>query len=129
MTSADLGLVATPWWVDLAPLAPLASYLWWRKPGLRLSVRQLAYAAVFAVAFGINEAALVVYLRAAFSQLADTGQEQALVQLPQAFIAMEMWREAATLFMLCAASLLAVTSKKERWALFLWMFAFWDIFY
>ena len=130
MVNADIRLVATPWWVNLAPLVPLGSYLVWRTRGLRFSARQLAYAAIFAVTFGINEAAVVVYLRAAGGLLADTAtQEQVLAQLPQILIATEICREGATLVMLCAVSLLAVTPGRERWALFLWMFAFWDIFY
>ena len=130
MVNADIQLVATPWWVNLAPLVPLGSYLMWRTQGLRFPAHQLAYAAILAIAFGINEAAVVVYLRAAGGLLANTAtQEQVLAQLPQILIATEIWREGATLIMLCAVSLLAVTPGKERWALFLWMFAFWDIFY
>jgi hypothetical protein len=41
----------------------------------------------------------------------------------------EVFREASTIAMLVAAGLLPVTRAGERWALFLWMFAFWDIFY
>ena len=109
---------------------PLGSYLVWRTRGLRFSAHQLTYAAIFAVAFGINEAAVVAYLRGAGRLLADTAtQEEVLAQLPQVLIATEICREGATLIMLCAVSLLAVTRGSERWALFLWMFAFWDIFY
>jgi hypothetical protein len=130
MVNTDSLLVASPWWVNLAPLVPLASYLGWRTRGLRLSARQLTYAAIFAVAFGINEAAVVVYLRGASGLLDNTAApEQVLARLPQNLIATELSREVATLVMLCAVSLLAVTRGKERWALFLWMFAFWDIFY
>ena len=130
MVNTDSLFVASPWWVNLAPLVPLASYLGWRTRGLQFSARQLTYAAIFAVAFGINEAAVVVYLRAAGGLLADTAtQEQVLGQLPQILIATEISREGATLIMLCVVSLLAVTRGKERWALFLWMFAFWDVFY
>jgi hypothetical protein len=129
MVNTDFGLVATPWWVNLAPLVPLGGYLVWRTRGLRFSAHQLAYAAIFAVAFGINEAAVVVYLRDAGGVLDPATQEQVLAQLPQILIATEICREGATLIMLCAVSLLAVTRGNERWALFLWMFAFWDIFY
>jgi hypothetical protein len=129
MVNTDFLLVASPWWVNLAPLVPLVSYLVWRT-GLRLSAHQLTYAAIFAVAFGINEAAVIVYLRAAGGPPAGAAaQDQILAQLPQILIATEIFREGATLIMLCAVSLLAVTRGNERWALFLWMFAFWDIFY
>jgi hypothetical protein len=129
MVNIDFGLLAIPWWVNLAPLVPLGSYLVWRTQGLRFSAHQLTYAAIFAVAFGMNEAAVVVYLRGAGGVLDSVTQEQVLAQLPQVLIATEIWREGATLIVLCAVSLLAVTRGNERWALFLWMFAFWDIFY
>lgn len=126
----NIQLVASPWWVNLAPLVPLASYLLWRAWGLRLAAHRLAYAAIFAIAFGMNEAAVVVYLRAAVGLLADTAaQERVLDQLPQILIAVELCREGVTIVMLSAVSLLAVTSGRERWALFLWTFAFWDISY
>jgi hypothetical protein len=129
MASTDFLLVASPWWVNLAPLVPLGSYLVWRRRGLRFSAHQLTYAAIFAVAFGINEAAVVIYLRGAGGALDPVTQQQVLAQLPQNLVATEIFREGATLIMLCAVSLLAVTRSNERWALFLWMFAFWDIFY
>jgi hypothetical protein len=129
MVNTDFLLVASPWWVNLAPLVPLGSYLAWRTRGLRFSAYQLTYAAIFAVAFGINEAAVVIYLRGAGGVLDPATPGQVLAQLPQNLIAPEICREGATLIMLCAVSLLAVPRGKERWALFLWMFAFWDIFY
>jgi hypothetical protein len=130
MVNTDSLLVASPWWVNLALLVPLGSYLVWRKRGLRFSAHQLTYAAIFAVAFGINEAAVVVYLRAAGGlSTVPAAADQVVAQLPQNLIATEILREGATLIMLCAVSLLAVTRGRERWALFLWMFAFWDIFY
>ena len=130
MSSTDIQLVATPWWVNLAAVVPLASYLTWRMWGLRLSAHQLAYAAIFAVAFGMNEAAVVVYLRGATGLLADAAtQEYVLDKLPKFLTAVEMFREGATLVMLSAVALLGTTSRQERWALFLWMFAFWDVFY
>jgi hypothetical protein len=73
----------------------------------------------------MNEAAVVVYLRGAGGVLDPATQEKVLAQLPQILIATEICREGATLIMLCAVSLLAVTRGKERWA----FVAFWDIFY
>lgn len=85
---------------------------------------------MFAIAFGVNEAAVVVYLRAAFGLLANTAPAaQVLAQLPQLFVITEISREAATIIMLVAVSMLAASSFQERWAQFLWMFAFWDLSY
>jgi hypothetical protein len=123
-------LLATPWWVNLALLTPIVSYVAWRSRGVAVSPRHLVYAAVFAIAFGINEAALVVYLRAAVGLLTNTEPAaQLLAQMPQVFVLIEVSREAATVVMLGCASLLAAATVRERWALFLWMFAFWDVFY
>jgi hypothetical protein len=49
--------------------------------------------------------------------------------MPQVFGLIEVSREAATVVMLGSASSLAAATVRERWALFLWMFAFWDVFY
>lgn len=126
----NVQLLATPWWVNLILLVPIGSYVAWRTKGLQLSPRQLVYAAIFGIAFGINEAVVVVYLRAAFGLLDNSATAaQVLAQLSEFFVATEVSREAATIIMLIAVSMLAVRSFRERWALFLWMFAFWDIFY
>jgi hypothetical protein len=126
----NIQLLATPWWVNLVFLVPIGSYVVWRRKGLQLSRRQLVYAAIFGIAFGMNEAVVVVYLRAAFGLLGSTATAaQLLGQLSGFFIATEVSREAATIIILIAVSMLTVRSFRERWALFLWMFAFWDIFY
>jgi hypothetical protein len=126
----NVQLLATPWWVNLVFLVPIASYVAWRAKRLQLSPRQLICAAIFAVAFGMNEAVAVIYLRAADGLLANTATPaQVLAQLPGFFAVTEISREAATIIMLIAVSMLAARSFRERWALFLWMFAFWDIFY
>jgi hypothetical protein len=40
-----------------------------------------------------------------------------------------MVREGATIVMLVAIALLAASRARERWAIFLWTFALWDISY
>ncbi len=123
-------LLATPWWVNLALLVPIGSYVAWRTKSPQLSGRQLVYAAIFAIAFGINEAVVVVYLRGSVGLLANAATAaEVLARLSPFFIVTEVSREVATIIMLVAASMLAVRPVRERWALFLWMFAFWDIFY
>lgn len=136
-------LLASPWWVNLAVLVPVVSYLLWRPKGLSLSRWTLLCTTIFGIAFGINEAVVVVYLRAAtgllpgFQQgllvspesLGVYEQVQLLNALPPAVVAVEMLREAATLVILVTLSLVIASRIYERWALFLWMFAFWDIFY
>ena len=129
----NLQIFATPWWVNLAILVPIGSYVVWRKKGLLFSWEQLLYSGLFGIAFGFNEAVVVVYLRAATGLLSPSStlyqQVQLLANLPHLFVLTETGREIATLVILISVSLLASKERGDRWALFLWMFAFWDIFY
>lgn len=135
---------AQPWWVNLFTFVPFVACAWWRRKGLAISNHTLAAAALFGIAFGFVEAAVVVYLRAAVGllpgyagTLADVGRlssgiyqnAQLLGELPQSLLAVEVLREAATMIMLVSVAFLAAKSSRERCALFLWSFAAWDIFY
>jgi hypothetical protein len=136
-------LWAQPWWVNLLVLIPLAAAYSFRKPGRLLGRRQLVVIALFAVAFGFVEASVVVYLRAATGllpgytkSLADIRRLQEIYQptesinqIPQSLATIEVWREAATMIMLAAISVLAASTIRQRWAAFLWAFAFWDLSY
>jgi hypothetical protein len=132
-----------PWWVNLLALIPFATYFAFRRKGLPLNRRQLFIIAIFAIAFGFVEAAVVVYLRAAVGLLpgyagtlselrhSSHGYDQAasLPQFPQSLLTIEMYREAATLVMLVSVAILAASRTSARWAAFLWAFALWDIAY
>lgn len=134
---------AQPWWVNLLLLIPAIAAFTARREKLPLIRRQLFLMAVFAVAFGFAEAAVVVYLRAATGLLpgymgslaqlrhSNLGYEQAksLAQFPESLLIIEMCREAATMVMLASVALLAASRTSARWAAFLWMFALWDIAY
>jgi hypothetical protein len=137
-------LLAEPWWVNLLVLIPVFAFLRWRRSGLDLRWTQLLAAALFAASFGFVEAAVVVYLRAAVGllpayqgSLADVQraaadlyrQEQSISQFPQSLLTVEIFREAATMIMLLAVAILSATRARERWAMFLWTFALWDISY
>ncbi|MDE2040881.1 MAG: hypothetical protein KGI59_00630 [Patescibacteria group bacterium] len=119
-------LLATPWWVNLLILVPFAAYFFWHNQGLSLSKRTLLAVALFGIAFGFNEAVVVVYLRSALN---ISQQIQALTTLSSFFSAVEFWREAATIIMLASVAWLGARSLHNRAAVFLWAFAFWDIFY
>ena len=99
---------------------------------------------LFGVAFGFVEASVVIYLRAAVGLLPGHGgtlsdvarlsadiyqQAQILSELPRSLLAVEFFRETATMIMLLSVALVAVKYLRERWAIFLWTFAIWDIFY
>jgi hypothetical protein len=134
---------AQPWWVNLLLAVPFLIYLLWRRKGLWLTATQLALTTLFAAAFGFVEAAVVVYLRAAVgllpgykgtladvARMSATFYEQAqFVELPQSLLTVELFREAATIVMLIALALLSAKRIRERWAIFLWAFAVWDIAY
>jgi hypothetical protein len=134
---------AQPWWVNLLLAVPFLIYLLWRRKGLCLTATQLALTTLFAAAFGFVEAAVVVYLRAAVGllpgykgTLADVARMSAtfyaqaqFVELPQSLLTVELFREAATIVMLITLALLAAERIRERWAIFLWAFAVWDIAY
>jgi len=137
-------LLAQPLWVNMLVFVPVALFFIWRSRGIQISSKKLAVAAIFATAFGFVEATVVVYLRAATgllpgytgasSQIQQTGETAhpeipTVNQLPQALLTLEMVREGATMVMLVSIAFLTVSSRRERWAVFLWTFAVWDISY
>jgi len=76
------------------------------------------------------EAAVVLYLR---QLLFPTGFEiislEALQPMPPFLAAVETGREASTVVMLASLGIVVGTNNWERFALFLWLFGLWDIFY
>jgi len=143
----EFTLFAEPWWVNLLILVPLFAYAVWRRTGaLKLSGQVLFFTAVFAVAFGLVEASIVVYLRSALgllpgfegtlsdvirSSLSLDAFEQARIlrEMPRSFLTVEILREVATMFMLFGVAFAVARGLRERIAIFLWTFAIWDIFY
>ena len=135
-------LFSDPWWVNLLILGPVLGYLIWDNR-LNLSKQKLFLTGIFGAAFGFVEASVVVYLRGAAGILSDCKmrlpdgvitfdlyrQSHLLTELPQNFLAIEMYREFATIIMLVAVALLVEKFWHERWAIFIWAFAFWDLFY
>ena len=120
-------LFATPWWVNLLILIPCVPWLLSRKEKIGLARKRLLIAALFAVAFGFVEAAVVVYLRAATGLLANPSTK--MLVIPASLLAIERVREAATMIMLAALAWLVGQTVKQQVIVFLWAFAFWDAFY
>ncbi len=142
MEGQALQLFAQPWWVNLLLFVPGAAYLSFRRSGLRLPWRLLAGLTIWSAAFGVVEAVVVVYLNAIIGiplgyqpTLADIGrlsvdlEERRLHVLPQDVLAIEMWREGATIVMLVSVAILTAPAVRERVACFLWAFAVWDLAY
>jgi hypothetical protein len=80
---------------------------------------------VFAAGMAFVEAAVVIYLRA----LIGGGPLFPMKDLPPPFLAVEVFREVATLVMLVSVSFLAARGGARRMGAFLLAFAAWDIFY
>lgn len=81
---------------------------------------------LFAVAFALVEAAVVVYLRALYYP----GGFAFPVKPPPVDMAhVELWREGATLLMLGSAAALAGGNGWRKFAFFMYAFGLWDVFY
>ena len=136
--------LATPIWVNLLLLVPLATWIYFRKNKLSINRDILLKTGVFGIAFGFIEAACIIYLRAATGllpgfqgTLSDVQKQsigiynQLLLQqrLPISLLTVEIIREIGTMVMIISIAFVTTKYLKERIAMFLWVFAFWDIFY
>jgi len=81
---------------------------------------------VFAIAMGMLESAVVIYLR---DILYPAGFEFPLNPVRPDLVWTEILRDVATLVMLLGVGLLAGRRAAEKFAWFLYAFAVWDIFY
>jgi hypothetical protein len=124
-----LGWAARPWWVNLLVLVPGLSFYFWRRARLVIPGPALAVAAAFGAAFGFVEAAVVAYLQAAIGLSPASADPLTVPQIPPHLLRIEVAREAATIVMLLSVAFLAARRPRERWAIFLYMFAFWDLVY
>ena len=126
---SEFVLFAQPWWVNLLLAVPFIAFYLWRGEGLNLSKQTLVISGLFGAAFGFVESSVVVYLRAAVGLLPGYGGTLFPSDLPRSLLVVEFFRETATMIMLLSIAFLAVRSLRERWAIFLWVFAVWDISY
>ena len=138
-------LLSTPIWVNLLILVPILLFFYWRKNKLAISRKTLLYTFIFGVAFGVIEASVVIYLRAATGLLPGYegtvfdiwrlskeiyyNQEMLERQLPMSLLVFELIREVGTMVMLWAVAFIATSKLRERFAIFLFAFATWDIVY
>jgi len=140
----EFTLFAQPWWVNFLIVVPFVAYYLWRKEGLTISKWTLVVSGLFGIAFGFVEASVIIYIRAAVGllpgysgTLSDVArlsaniyqQAQILGKLPRSLFMVDFFREAAMITMLFGVALLTTKRLRERWAMFLWTFAVWDIFY
>jgi len=88
--------------------------------------RRLAWLAIYALAMGWLEAAVVVYLRTIFY---PDGFGFPLVPLPPAMALIETAREAATVVMILAVAAVAAAGTWEAFLNFAFVFGVWDLAY
>ena len=87
---------------------------------------QLLWLTIFAISMGFLETSVVVYLR---ELMYPAGFNFPLAPISSKLARVELLREAATLLMLLSAGWLAGRTRFEKFVLFLYTFAIWDIFY
>jgi len=91
-----------------------------------MMLRKYIWLLIFGIAFGYLECAVVVYLR---DIAYPSGFKFPLTPIEPFLALTEIGREAATLVMLIAIGVLTGRTKTERFGIFLFVFAVWDIFY
>ncbi len=89
-------------------------------------MRKFIPLSIFAIAFAVVEAAVVVYLREIFY---PEGFSFPLKLIPDSILGIEMARETATLAMLVSAGAVAGRGWWQKFAFFMYVFGLWDIFY
>ena len=92
----------------------------------RRAAASLAWVGVFAVAFALVEASVVIYLRALYY---PEGFAFPLKLIPAGYLRLEIAREAATIVMLCAVGMIAGARPWERFGFFLVAFGAWDLLF
>lgn len=90
---------------------------------------KLILLAIFGIAMAHFEGVVVVYLRKALGMSDSESNKESVDKFPKRYLHIEMTREAATIIMLVAISLLTGSDILEWIIYFLWTFAFWDLFY
>ena len=90
---------------------------------------RLAVVAVWAIAFALVEAMVVVYLRKLFGLQYRLTYTPGAFHYPRAYLGYEQAREAATMVMLLAVGYLAGRTWWQRLAYWFFAFGVWDIFY
>jgi len=93
------------------------------RPG---SARRFFWLSTFAVAMGILEAAVVVYLRELYY---PEGFRFPLVAIPDRVAFVEVAREAMTILMLLAVAALSGRDALDRFFVFGFLFGVWDVMY
>ncbi len=87
---------------------------------------KLFWLVAFSIAMGFLEAAVVVYLRKIYY---PNGFQFPLTPIESSIGLTEFFREAATIIMLLAIGILSGKNTSQKFGIFIFCFAIWDIFY
>ena len=85
--------------------------------------------ALFGIAMAHFEGVVVVYLRQVLGISDAQSNIESLKNFPKQYIFIEKTREIATIVMLVTLALLVGETWLDKIIVFLWTFAFWDLFY
>ena len=85
--------------------------------------------ALFGIAMAHFEGVVVVYLRQVLGISDSQSNIESLKNFPKQYIFIEKTREVATIVMLVTLALLVGETWLDKIIVFLWTFAFWDLFY
>ena len=85
--------------------------------------------AVFGIAMAHLEGVVVVYLRKIFGIKNSQTNNDLLKDFSKQYIFIEQTREVATIVMLVILAVLVGVTWLDKIIVFLWTFAFWDLFY
>lgn len=91
-----------------------------------MPTKKITWTILFAIAMGMLECAVVVYLRELYYK---DGFSFPLKAIPVSIARVETLREFATIIMLVGVGILAGNGKLQRFAYFILAFAIWDLFY
>jgi len=92
-------------------------------------MERLLLLALFGIAMAHFEGVVVVYLRKILGIIDSESNIESLKNFPKRYIFIEKTREIATIIMLATLALLVGESWLDKMIVFLWTFAFWDLFY
>jgi len=85
--------------------------------------------AIFGIAMAHLEGVVVVYLRKILGIIHSESNKKLLKSFPKKYLFIEKTREIATIVMLVSLAILVGDKWLDMLIIFLWTFAFWDLFY
>jgi hypothetical protein len=92
-------------------------------------IKKFLLLALFGISMAHLEGVVVVYLRNVLGIIDSESNRESLERFPERYIFIERTREVATIVMLVSLALLVGDTWLDKMVVFLWTFAFWDMFY